>query len=80
MGQRFAYAIDHTPEGNSDPPMRQAADLMRMWDGRLTPDSPAASIVTRTRAELWPLILEPKLGKTVTTTTGASATLPKKRS
>ncbi|MGP8250402.1 MAG: penicillin acylase family protein [Terracidiphilus sp.] len=65
MGQRFAYAIDHTPEGNSDPPMRQAADLMRMWDGRLTPDSPAASIVTRTRAEIWPMILEPKLGKTM---------------
>jgi penicillin amidase len=65
MGQRFAYAIDHTPgpEGNSDPRMRQAADLMRSWDGRLTTDSAAASLVTQTRAALWPLILEPKLGK-----------------
>jgi penicillin amidase len=43
--------------------MRQAADLMRKWDGRLTPDSAAASIVTRTREEIWPMILEPKLGK-----------------
>ena len=65
MGQRFAYAIDHTPgpEGNGDPEMRKAADLMRSWDGRLTTDSVAASLVTETRAALWPLILEPKLGK-----------------
>jgi penicillin amidase len=65
MGHRFAYAIDHTPgpEGNGDPRMRQAADLMRSWDGRLTIDSAAASLVTQTREALWPLILEPKLGK-----------------
>jgi penicillin amidase len=64
MGHRFAYAIDHTPgpEGNGDARMRQAADLMRSWDGRLTTDSAAASIVTETRAALWPMILEPKLG------------------
>jgi penicillin amidase len=64
MGHRFAYAIDHTPgpEGNGDPRMRQAADLMRSWDGRLTTDSAAASLVTQTRAALWPMILEPKLG------------------
>jgi penicillin amidase len=42
--------------------MRQAADLMRNWDGRLTTDSVAASLVTQARAALWPLILEPKLG------------------
>ncbi len=65
MGHRFAYAIDHTPgpEGNGDARMRQAADLMRSWDGRLTIDSAAASVVTETRAALWPMILEPKLGK-----------------
>jgi penicillin G amidase len=65
MGHRFAYAIDHTPgtEGNGDPRMRQAADLMRSWDGRLTIDSPAASLVAETRAALWPMLLEPKLGK-----------------
>jgi len=65
MGHRFAYAIDHTPgpEGNGDARMRQAADLMRSWDGRLTTDSAATSIVTETRAALWPMILQPKLGK-----------------
>jgi penicillin amidase len=65
MGHRFAYAIDHTPgpEGNGDARMRQAADLMRSWDGRLTTDSAAASVVTQTRAALWSMIFEPKLGK-----------------
>jgi penicillin amidase len=38
---------------------------MRDWDGRLTTDSAAASIVTRARYALWPLILEPKLGKEI---------------
>jgi penicillin amidase len=61
MGHRFAYAIDHA--GNTDDQLRKAADLMRSWDGRLTVDSPSASIVTQTRKALWALILEPKLGK-----------------
>jgi len=63
MGQRFAYAIDQTPD--ADAQLRKAADLMRSWDGRLTTDSAAASIVTRTRAALWPMILKPKLGDTM---------------
>ncbi len=64
LGQRFAYAIDHTggPNGNGDEQLRKAADLMRSWDGRLTVDSAAASIVDKTRAALWPLLLKPKLG------------------
>jgi penicillin amidase len=61
FGHRFAYAIDHTP--GADDRLKKAADLMRSWDGRLTTDSAAASIVTQTRKALWPLILEPKLGK-----------------
>ncbi|MGA2833308.1 MAG: penicillin acylase family protein [Terracidiphilus sp.] len=63
LGQRFAYAIDHTP--GADDRLKKAADLMRSWDGRLTTDSAAASIVTQTRRALWPLILEPKLGKEI---------------
>jgi penicillin amidase len=61
FGQRLAYAIDHTD--GADARLRQAADLMRSWDGRLTTDSAAASLVTEARRVLWPLILEPKLGK-----------------
>ncbi|MFZ2024649.1 MAG: penicillin acylase family protein [Terracidiphilus sp.] len=61
MGHRFAYAIDHTAGADSN--LRKAADLMRSWDGRLTTDSAAASLVTGTRAALWPMILEPRLGK-----------------
>ncbi|MDR3684684.1 MAG: penicillin acylase family protein, partial [Geothrix sp.] len=61
IGDRLAYAIDHTP--GVDDRLRKAADLMRNWDGRLTTDSAAASIVTKTRRALWPLILTPKLGK-----------------
>ena len=58
---RLAYAIDHTAE--ADGRLKKAADLMRSWDGRLTTDSAAASIVTEARRAFWPLILTPKLGK-----------------
>jgi penicillin amidase len=61
IGHRLAYAIDHTP--GADERLRQAADLMRSWDGKLTIDSAAASIVTETRAAFWPLILKPRLGE-----------------
>ena len=61
--------------------LRKAADLMRSWDGRLTTDSAAASIVTQTRKALWPLILEPKLGKDADRLSLAGVrTLPRKRS
>jgi penicillin amidase len=63
LAHRFAYAIEHTPD--ADARLRQAAALMRAWDGRLTTDSAAASIVTQTRRAFWPLILEPKLGKEI---------------
>ena len=63
LGHRFAYAIDHTP--GADERLQKAADLMRSWDGRLTTDSAAASIVTKARRAFWPLILEPKLGKEI---------------
>jgi penicillin amidase len=60
LGHRFAYAIDHTP--GAEARLKKAADLMRSWDGRLTTDSAAASIVTLARRALWPMILKPKLG------------------
>lgn len=61
IGHRLAYAIDHTP--GADERLRQAADLMRSWDGELTIGSAAASVVTEARAAFWPLILKPRLGE-----------------
>ncbi len=60
LAHRFAYAIDRN--GTTDTRLRQAADLLRSWDGRMTTDSAAASIILRTRQAFWPLILDPKLG------------------
>ena len=61
MARRIAYALDHSAQ--SDARLGEAAQLLRDWDGRLTEDSAAASIITTTRKALWPMILEPKLGK-----------------
>jgi penicillin G amidase len=65
LAHRFAYAIDQTVAHGaaSDARLKQAADLMRSWDGRMTVDSPAASIILRTRQAFWPLILAGKLGR-----------------
>jgi len=60
MAHRFAYAIDHA--AGADARLHAAADLMRSWDGRLSTDSAAASLVTQTREALGPMILQPKLG------------------
>lgn len=63
LGHRFAYAIDHT--ANVDDRLRKAADLMRSWDGRLSTDSAAASVIDKARTAFWDLILEPRLGKEI---------------
>jgi penicillin G amidase len=60
LAQRFAYSIDHATA--ADAQLRQAADLMRTWDGVITKDSVAAEIVDAAKQALWPLVLEPKLG------------------
>jgi penicillin amidase len=58
--ERFVYAVDHAR--NSSARSRQAADIMRNWDGRLSADSAAPIIASRSRYELMRLLLEPKLG------------------
>lgn len=57
---RFVYAIDHSSRAGAR--VREAADLMRKWDGRVTLDSPAPALVTRSRAQLRALLLAPVLG------------------
>jgi penicillin amidase len=72
IAQRLAYAIDHAvdrpgPNGKPRPAidqkqLRQAADLLRTWNGQVEASSPAAAIVDAARASLWPLLLAPHLG------------------
>jgi penicillin amidase len=60
FAERFVYGVDHAK--NSSSRTRQAAELMRGWDGRMTADSAAPTIAYRSRVELMRLLLEPKLG------------------
>jgi penicillin amidase len=60
FAQRFAYAIDHASKTNAR--LRQAADLMRSWDGVVGKDSAPAAIVAAAKHVFWPMLLDPKLG------------------
>jgi penicillin amidase len=60
LAQRFAYAIDHAKD--TDRRLREAADLMRTWDGAVSSDSAAAAIVDAAKSAFWPMLLQPKLG------------------
>ncbi|HLH06435.1 MAG TPA: penicillin acylase family protein [Terriglobales bacterium] len=60
LAQRFAYAVDHSQ--TATPRAKQAAELLRNWDGILSVSSPAPTIVSRARDQLQRLLLEPKLG------------------
>jgi penicillin amidase len=57
---RFVYAIDHGSKVSSR--VKQAAEIMRGWDGRMEKNSAAASISTSSRRNLLKLLLMPKLG------------------
>ena len=58
--ERLVYAVDHasTPSAR----VKQAADLMRGWDGRMLASSAAPTIAETSMRELRRLLLEPKLG------------------
>lgn len=60
FAERFVYSVDHAR--NASARSKQAAELLRGWDGRMTADSGAPTIAYRARAELTRLLLEPKLG------------------
>jgi penicillin G amidase len=59
---RFVYAVDHAR--NPSARAREAANVMRGWDGRVDVDLAAPTIVSAARRELWRLLLEPRLGAT----------------
>jgi penicillin amidase len=58
--ERFVYAIDHTSSASQR--AKQAADLMRNWDGTMTTDSAAPTIAFFSRKKLEELLLKPKMG------------------
>ena len=60
LAQRFAYAIDHADKSSNR--LRQAADILRSWDGVVVTNTPAAAIISAAKQAWWPLVLEPKLG------------------
>jgi penicillin amidase len=60
FADRFVYGVDHAK--NPSARSRQAAEIMRRWDGRMTADTAAPTIAYRARGELTRLLLEPKLG------------------
>jgi penicillin amidase len=58
--ERFVYAVDHAAKPSAR--TKQAAELMRSWDGRMLPTSAAPTIAENAIGELRRLLLEPKLG------------------
>jgi penicillin amidase len=58
--ERFVYAVDHAAHPSAR--AKQAADLMRNWDGRMLASSTAATIAVRSGGELTRMLLEPRLG------------------
>jgi penicillin amidase len=61
--ERFVYAIDHARQAS--PKVKQAAEILRNWNGQMTTDSAAAVIVTSARTQLTRMLLSPKLGADV---------------
>lgn len=67
--QRLAYAIDHsnveaTHDAAKAKRLRQAADILRIWDGTMRTDSAAAAIADAAHKAFWPLLLAPRLNIT----------------
>ncbi len=58
--ERFVYAVDHAAKPSAR--AKQAADLMRNWDGRMDASSAAPTVAENSIRELRRLLLEPKLG------------------
>jgi penicillin amidase len=60
--ERFVYAVDHASKPSAH--AKQAADLMRNWDGRMLASSAAPTLAVRSAQELTRLLLESRLGPT----------------
>jgi penicillin amidase len=60
VAEKLISAVQHAH--NPSARARQAADMLRQWNGQMTADSCAPTIVSQSRLELKRLLLEPKLG------------------
>ena len=60
VADKIVYAVDHAK--NPSPSARQAADILRQWNGHMDETAVAPTIVFTTRNELMRVLLEPKLG------------------
>lgn len=60
MADKIVYAIDHAKSPSQQ--AREAADLLRQWNGEMDANSAAPAIASGTRDEIVRLLLEPKLG------------------
>lgn len=60
LAEHFVYAVDHSAKAGDR--ARQAAEIMRGFDGVMRMDSAAPTIAVNARKALWQLLLEPKLG------------------
>jgi penicillin G amidase len=58
--ERFVYSVDHASKTSAR--AKQAADLMRNWDGHMSASSAAPTLAVRSAQELTRLLLEPRLG------------------
>jgi penicillin amidase len=69
--ERFVYAVDHAAKASAR--AKQAADLMRNWDGRMSANASAPTIAVRSAQELTRLLLEPRLGAAPASTPGGQS-------
>jgi len=60
VADRIVYAVDHAQKAS--PLARQAADILREWNGQMDENMVAPTIVSRARDELRRNLLQPKLG------------------
>src|SRR5579863_3251268 len=58
--ERLVYAVDHAAKPSQR--AKQAADLMRGWDGRMSASSAAPTLAENAILQIRRLLLEPKLG------------------
>ena len=70
--ERFVYSVDHATKPSAR--AKQAADLMRNWDGRMLASSAAPTIAVVAARDLRRLLLEPKLGPALEDSTTPGST------